>query len=326
MKILITGATGFVGSHTAERLLEAGHEVRALTRASSDLKWLAGKPIETAVGNLLDPESLRDAMQGIEGIVHIAGVTASKTKQGFYDGNHLSTRGLLEAAKLYAPNLERFVLISSQTVGGPSLDGNPITEETPPHPLTTYGKSKLAGEIEARNYRTHFPVTILRLPAIYGPRDTAILSFFQTVSKRIKPLIGFTEKLVNLLHVGDVARGIELGLVKPEGANRTFYIGSEKQYNWRELSDLASFILNKKGVFVRVPHIAVTGVAGLSEFLSMFKKKPSVLNWEKRMDLTQKHWTISTDRAQRELGFRQEIPVEDGFRDTIEWYKQQKWI
>src|SRR6476620_714809 len=108
--------------------------------------------------------------------------------------------------------MSRFVLISSQTAGGPSLDGNPVTEETPPHPITTYGKSKLAAEEEARQFRSDFPVTILRLPAIYGPRDTAILTFFQTVSKRIKPLIGFQEKFVNLAHVYDIAQGIELGL------------------------------------------------------------------------------------------------------------------
>src|SRR5205823_14764258 len=126
----------------------------------------------------------------------------------------------------YAPNASRFVLVSSQTVGGPSLDGKPVTEETPPHPLTTYAKSKLAAEEESRQFREYFPVTILRLAAVYGPRDTAILSFFQTVNKGIKPLIGFQEKFVNLAYVSDAAQGIELGLTKAEAENRTFYIGS----------------------------------------------------------------------------------------------------
>jgi dihydroflavonol-4-reductase len=326
MNILITGATGFIGSHAADRLVEDGHTVRALVRGSSSLKWLEGKNIETVHGNLQDSESLKEAMKGIEGVVHIAGVTASKTKEGYFRNNQIATRNLLEAVKQYGDNVGRFVLISSQTAGGPSLDGNPVTEETPPHPITTYGKSKLAAEEEARQFREDFPVTILRLPAIYGPRDTAILSFFQTVSKRIKPLIGFQEKFINLAHVYDIAQGIELGLLKSEAENRTFYLGSDRQYGWRELSNLASEIMGRRGVFVPIPHIFVSGIAGLSEFTSMFKKKPSVLDWEKRLDLTQLNWICSIDRAKKEIGYHPAIDVKEGFEETIEWYKQEKWI
>lgn len=326
MKVLVTGATGFVGSHTAEHLLSQGHEVRALARPSSNLVWLEGKPIEVVNGNMLDPASLKPAMQGVDAVIHIAGATAARTKQGFYEANQLATRGLLEAAKLYAPGLDRFVYISSQTAGGPSIDANPVTEETPPHPITTYGKSKLAAEDETRVYRAHFPTTILRLPAIYGPRDTAILTFFQTVAKGIKPLIGFSDKYVNLLHVRDVAHGIFLGLTKAEATNRTFYIGSEEQYDWRSLSNLAAQIMGRRGFFVRVPHSVVSVVAGISEFASLFKKKPSVLNWEKRMDITQRHWTVSIERARHELGYVPQVSVDEGFRDTIAWYKKHGWL
>ncbi len=326
MKVLITGATGFVGSHTADKLLASGHEVRALVRGSSNLKWLEGKNIETVKGNLEDPDSLREALKGIEGVIHIGGVTAAKTKKEFYRHNHLATRGLLEATKRFGENVERFILISSQTAGGPSLDGNPVTEETPPHPLTTYGKSKLAAEIESREFREDFPVTILRLPAIYGPRDTAILSFFQTVNRRIKPLIGFQEKFVNLAHVYDIAQGIELGLTRPEAKNRTFYIGSDRQYGWRELSNLTAEIMKRKGLFVPIPHLAVSAIAGFAEFFSMFKKKPSVLNWEKRLDITQASWTCSIDRAHKELGYTPKVGIKEGFEETIEWYKKQRWL
>ena len=326
MKVLITGATGFVGSHAADRLLANGHSVRALVRGSSNLKWLEGKDIETVKGNLEDPDSLKEALKGIEGVIHIGGVTAAKTKKEFYRHNHIATRGLLEATKRFGENVERFVLISSQTAGGPSLDGKPVTEETPPHPITTYGKSKLAAEIESREFRENFPVTILRLPAIYGPRDSAILSFFQTVNSRIKPLIGFQEKFINLAHAYDIAQGIELGLIRPEAKNRTFYIGSEIQYGWRELSNLAAEIMGKKGIFVPIPHVAVSAIAGAAEFFSMFKKKPSVLNWEKRLDITQASWTCSIERAQRELGYAPKVGIKEGFAETIEWYKQHRWL
>jgi nucleoside-diphosphate-sugar epimerase len=326
MRILITGATGFVGSHAADRFLKGGHSVRALVRGSSNLKWLTGKEIETVKGNLQDVESLNHALNGVDAVVHIAGVTASKTREGFYRDNQLATRNLLEATKKFGSHVGRFVLISSQTVGGPSLDGNPVTEETPPHPLTTYAKSKLAAEEEARQFRGDFPVTILRVAAVYGPRDTAILSFFQTVSKRIKPLIGFQEKYVNLAHAYDVAQGIELGVIRPEAENRTFYLGSERQYGWRELSNLASEIMGRRGVFIPIPHIVVHGIAGLSEFASLFKKQPSVLNWEKRLDLTQLNWICSIERAKKELGYTPKIGIKEGFEETIDWYQKVKWI
>lgn len=326
MNILITGATGFLGSHAADRLLQDGHTIRALVRGSSSLQWLQEKEIETIHANLQDPESLKEALQGIEGVIHVAGVTASKTKEGFFKNNQLATRNVLEATKRYGDNVRRFVLISSQTAGGPSLDGKPVTEETPPHPITTYGRSKLAAEEESRQFRENFPVTILRLPAIYGPRDTAILSFFQTVNKGIKPLIGFKEKFINLAHVYDIAQGIELGLTKPEAENRTFYIGSERQYGWRELSNLASQIIGRRGLFVPIPHVLVSGIAGISEFTSFFKKKPSVLDWEKRLDITQKNWICSIERAQKELGYAPKVGIKEGFEETIEWYKAQKWL
>jgi nucleoside-diphosphate-sugar epimerase len=326
MKLLVTGATGFVGSHTAEKLLADGHEVKALVRPSSDLKWLKGFDVEPVTGNVFDVSSLEHSMKGIEGVVHIAGVTAARNKQGFIEGNQIATRNLLEAGKKFAAHLGRFVYISSQTAGGPSPEGIRRTEDMPPAPITTYGRSKLAAEHETDAFKEFFPVTILRLPAIYGPRDTAILTFFQVIAKRIKPLIGFRDKYVNLLHVRDVAEGIALGLEKKTGENRLYNIGSEREYNWRELSDVVAQILGKRAVFVKIPHSIVTVVAGVSEVASKFRTKPSVMNWEKRSDIIQPHWRIDTSRARTELGFVPKISVEEGFRDTIAWYQREKWM
>lgn len=326
MNILITGATGFVGSHVAERLIADGHRVRALIRGTSDLKWLKGLDIEFVKGNMLGFTSLKEAMQGIEAIVHIAGVTASNTKQGFIDGNVNATIGLLEAAKQFAPQLQRFVHISSQTAGGPSPDGILRTEDTPPSPITTYGKTKLAAEEAVVRYGESIPYVILRLPVIYGPRDSAVLTFFQTVAKGIKPLIGFSDKYVNLLHVKDIAESISLALSSEIAKSRLYNIGSLEHKNWRELSEIAAKIMGKRGLFINIPHVAVTVIAALAEIASKFKKKPSVLNWEKRNDITEPRWMMDTHRAATELGFRQQVSVEDGFRDTIEWYKKEGWL
>ncbi len=326
MNILITGATGFVGSHTAERLIASGHSVRALVRKSSSLQWLQEKPIEIAYGTLTNPESLQEALKNIDVVIHIAGVVAAKNRLAFYEGNHIATRGLLEACKQYGNTLKRFIFISSQTAGGPSLDGIPVTEETPPHPITTYGRSKLAAEEECKHFEQYFPVTILRLPAIYGPRDTATLSFFQAISRRIKPLIGFKNKFVNLCYVGDIALAIECAMLAPIAGNRLYYIGSKENYSWQELSGIAAEVMKKRGVFIRIPHTIVATIAGVSELLSVFKTRPSVLNWEKRLDMTAQYWTCSIERAERELGYTPEVSIRQGFRETVEWYRTKKWM
>jgi dihydroflavonol-4-reductase len=326
MKVLVTGASGFVGSHIADRLIEAGHDVRAILRQSSSLQWLEGKPVEIVRGNMLDVDSLKQSVEGVNAIVHVAGVTAAKNKEGFYQGNQLPTRALLEAVRKYNPQLDRFIHCSSQTACGPSLDGQPVTELTPPHPITTYGKSKRAAEEECERARQDFPVTILRLAAVYGPRDTAILTFFQTVSKRLKPLIGLKDKSVNLVHVADVANSVLLSLEKDGAKNETFFIGSEEHYTWRQVSDLTEQILKKKGITVRLPHALVYTVAGLSEFFSMFRSKPSVLNWEKGHDMVQANWTCSVDKAKQLMGYKQNIMLPEGIVQTTEWYKQQGWM
>ncbi len=326
MKILVTGASGFVGSHIADRLLAGGHEVRALVRGNSSLQWLQGKPVELVSANMLDLESLRPAVEHVDAIVHVAGVTAAKTKQGFYDGNLLPTRNLLEASRRYNPTLTRFVFCSSQTAVGPSLDGQPVTELTPPHPITTYGKSKRAAEEESERARKDFPVTILRLSAIYGPRDTAILTFFQTVDKRLKPLIGMQDKWVNLAHISDVADAVLLSVEQDAAKNETYFIGSERHHTWREVNDLTSEVLKRRGLTVKLPHALVYTVAGFSEFFSMFRSKPSVLNWEKGRDMVQAHWTCSVEKAKAQLGYKQKISLEDGIKDTTEWYRKNGWM
>src|SRR5207237_4757119 len=130
MKVLVTGASGFVGSHIADRLIEGGHKVRALLRPSSSLRWLEGKPVEIVRGDMLDIDSLKESVQGVDAVVHVAGVTAAKNKEGFYRGNHLPTRTLLEAVRKYNPTIDRFIHCSSQTACGPSLDGQPVNELT----------------------------------------------------------------------------------------------------------------------------------------------------------------------------------------------------
>jgi dihydroflavonol-4-reductase len=326
MDVLVTGGTGFIGSFIVELLLKRGFSVRCLIRTSSNLQWLKSLPVSYVNADFFDINSLENATENIDVVIHVAGVVASKNRAGFFRGNQLSTKNLLTAVLSSAPNLKRFLHVSSQTAIGPSLNGKPVDESTPPHPITTYGESKLAAEREIDAIRDKLPVTIVRPSAVYGPRDTATLTFFQTVQKGIIPLVGFRQKRVSLIHVRDLASGIVEAAFSENSVGKAYFIGSGEVYTWDQIGRVTAAVVNKRTIKLRVPEFMVMGIAGISGISNLFRKNASVLNYEKGKDMIQSDWTCSTDAAKRDLGFKQTISLEEGIRETIEWYRGMKWL
>ena len=178
MNVLVTGATGFIGSHLAERLLADGHRVRCLVRRTANRRWLGDPRLELADGSITEPSSLPAAVAGIDIIFHVAGLTAARSREEFFRGNHDGTKNMLEAAARAGKPL-RFVHVSSQAAAGPSPTATPIDESFPCRPITAYGESKRAAEEEVLKYADQFPITIVRPPAVYGPRDNGVYTFFR---------------------------------------------------------------------------------------------------------------------------------------------------
>jgi dihydroflavonol-4-reductase len=326
VKALITGGTGFIGSHLVELLVKKGYAVRCLIRRTSDTRWLSGVPAEYVYGDLFDADALREAVGGVDFVYHAAGVTKSKTKEGYYTGNTTGTANLLDAVKKFNPTLKRFVHLSSQTVAGPSPTKTPITEEVDPRPITTYGMSKLKAEEECRKVSSSFPITILRLPAVYGPRDKDVFEFFNTIGKGLQPMVGFREKYVSLLHVADVVRGLVMAAESPVTAGQTYFISSKGVYGWREVGDVAKRVMEKAVLRVRIPEFGVYLVSAFAEFFALFSSKPALINFEKARDMVQDYWTCDSSRANRDFGFEQEISLEEGMRETIAWYRAEGWL
>lgn len=323
---VVTGANGFVGSHLVDLLIDKGYHVRCITRKSSDLKWLEGKPIENFDSGLFDKDGLRLALKDSNYIFHVAGVVKSKTPQGYFQGNVDTTRNLLDIASENLNSIKRFVVVSSQTVTGPSLDGKPVTEETECNPITTYGKSKLEEERVALSYSERIPITICRAPAVYGERDTEIFIYFNTFSKGLTTTIGFNQKKLSLIHVTDLVNGIYLAAISDKSVGQVYFISSERYYTWPEINDITSKVLGKKAIIIKVPHFLVYTIAAFAQFFSMFSNKAATLNIEKAKDITQQYWICNTSKAMNDFGFRQNISAEEGIKRTIEWYKQMKWI
>ena len=323
---VVTGGTGFVGSHLVDHLLDKGYEVRCITRKSSDLKWLKDKDVKIFDCGLYNKEALREIIQDADYVYHVAGVVKSKTKEGYFRGNVDTTRTLIEATLESNSNLKRFLVVSSQTVTGPSLDGKPVNEETDCRPITTYGKSKLEEEKLVLSFKDKLPITICRAPAVYGERDTEIFIYFKTFSKGLTTTIGFNEKKLSLIHVLDLVNGFYLAATNEKSKSQIYFISSEEFYTWPQINNITSKIIGKKPIVIKVPHFLVYAIAAVAQFAAMFSPKPATLNIEKAKDITQQYWICDTSKAVRELGYRQNISIEEGIKRTIEWYKKMNWI
>jgi len=166
---VVTGASGFVGSHLVDRLISKGHHVKCILRKSSSLRWLENKPVEIINCGLFDKDSLKSVLKDADYLFHVAGVVKAKANEEYYQGNVETTKVLLDVVSEVNPDIKRVVIVSSQTACGPSLDGIPCTEETKEHPITRYGKSKLAQEQMAKSYSDRLPISIIRAVAVYGP-------------------------------------------------------------------------------------------------------------------------------------------------------------
>lgn len=325
MNALVTGGTGFIGSHLADELLARGYHVRCLVRNTSKTAWLEGKPFEFVQGTLFDTEVLAKAVEGVDVIFHVAGLTAARTKQEFYQGNAVGTANLLAAAA-GSKTLKKFVHVSSETAVGPSTKNHPVDESSPCRPLTSYGHSKLAAEEFVQSYGSALPWTIVRLPAVYGPRDRGVYSFFQTVQMGLLPLIGFDVKELSLCHVRDVVNGLILAAESDKSTGEVFFIGSEKFYTWKEVGAVTKKIMKKRTVQVRIPHWMVMSIAVVSEVLGRFQSKPPILNREKGTDIVQRYWTCSVDKAKHILHYRQTVELAEGIQETVDWYRANGWL
>lgn len=327
MIVSVTGATGFLGSHLVDRLIADGNTVRAMVRRTSNLRWLQGKPVECMECSFRNPDTLIPFVRNADYIYHVAGVVKARTREEYFFGNETATRELLAAAEAHAPGCRRLLLVSSLTASGPSpaLD-RPVREDTPCRPITTYGESKVAAENVLRNSSGKIPWTIVRPPAIFGPRDTEILVYFQTIARGLNSIIGLNDKRLSLLHSDDLVRGLVLAAEAAVSAGQTYFITSDNFYSWDEVGRTCAAVLQGRSVTLRVPHSIVYLAAALAQAFASIRRQAATLNIEKAKDITQTYWTCDWTKAEKELGFRQEISLEEGIRDTFNWYRAQGWL
>ncbi|MBV9947122.1 MAG: NAD-dependent epimerase/dehydratase family protein [Myxococcales bacterium] len=327
MKVLVTGASGFLGGHVAELLSARGDQVRALVRASSNRKHLAGLPnVELFEGTIEQPDRVREAAFGVDAVVHCAGLVKARDTDEFFAVNVGGTSNLIEAVRRRP--LRRFVFVSSLEACGPSADGNPVPVDQE-NPVTAYGRSKLAAEKVVLAAKDEVPVVILRPGAIYGPRDNEIFEAFRTIRRGLLPLIDGGHAKGMWIYATDCAeacvRAIDADL--PPGGARTYFVddGCGPLTAKQMLAD-AERALGKKAILrANLPVPVLMTVARGLEALGRVANKPVMLTREKANMLMQ-DWVCSSLETRRDLGWEPKVPWSEGVHRAVGWYRDQGWL
>jgi nucleoside-diphosphate-sugar epimerase len=330
MIAVVTGSTGFIGSHLVDALLTRGATVRALARPDTPPSALDPR-IEHWTADPLDDRSVREAgcWDGATHVFHLAGVTKRRTLAQFRDGNVVPTANLLAAAVAHAGDRPpRVVLVSSQAAAGPARAPDaPVNEEDQPSPIEGYGRSKLEAELAARPYEGRLPVTVIRPAAVYGPRDRDFLRVFRLAARAVALHAVPRDNLFSLVHVHDLVAAILLAADHPKAVGRTYFVANETPVTWRALyAAIAEATSAKRAVELQIPlpAVALAGLAG--DVVSTLTGWHSLANGHKTKLARPRWWLCDASRARAELGWRETVALQDGVRETYLWYLQAGWM
>lgn len=327
MKVLLTGATGFVGSHVLDRLCAGGIPTAILLRNTSSTQFISRHldRIELRYGAVTDPASVSNALADITHVVHCAGLTKALKVADFYQVNHIGTRVVVEAVNRHAGQVQRLLHVSSLAAAGPVKPRQRAHESDPPQPVSHYGKSKLAGELEVKqNCKVEF--VIVRPPAVYGPRDDGFFPLFRTIKRHVRPVLWGGIKELSLVFAHDLADAIVTCLLHPAAAGKTYFIANPEIVSADQFTAQIAKHLNTWTVRVPVPVPVLFPLFGMLELVSLITRRATIMTRQKYAELRAPAWVCDPTRAQSELGISCPTTLGAGVPMTIDWYRQQGWL
>lgn len=324
-RVLITGASGFVGYHLIEEALNNNLEVFAAVRRSSQIDHLKNFNINYTYPDFDNIKALEQEFNTNQYnyVIHAAGLTRAKNQQAYNKVNANYTINLATAAAA-APAFKKFVFISSLAALGPlhSMTGI-IYDNSTPQPVTAYGQSKLLAE-DGLKLINNLNCTILRPTAVYGPRDKDIFIIFKQFAKGLEPYIGKSAQKLSFIYVKDLAQATVKALYT--GKQKAYNLSDGNFYDRYELADITKHILRVKTVKFHLPVNFVKLIATFAEIIGYLRGQSPVISNEKLKELTAINWFCNIDEAKHDMGFYPRYDLEAGVNETISWYKANQWL
>jgi len=326
MKVLVTGGTGFAGSHLVDRLISEGFEVRVIARSSKKAEKLKERGVDIVLGSITDKDVIKEAVNGVKKVYHLAANwrTAGVPDKVYWDVNVGGTRNLLEAS--IKENIERFVHCSTMGVHG-HVDEIPSNENTRYNPGDIYQVTKLEAEKLALNFYKEkgLPVSVIRPCAIYGPGDMRLLKMFRAIAKKRFIMLGSGETLYHMVYVTDLAEGFRLAADKEEAIGGAFLIGGEEYIS---LNRLVEIIANGIGVSTPKIHFPVWPVELLGTIVEKIciplRIEPPI--YKRRVLFFTKDRAFDISKAKNILGYRPKVDLITGIKQTVKWYRDNGYL
>jgi nucleoside-diphosphate-sugar epimerase len=325
IRVLITGANGFIGYHLLTRCIIEGYSVVAATRASSEVGHLRGLLLRFVHPEYEDEAMLKKMLveERIDYVVHAAGITRAKNSEEYNKVNATYTRNLARAS--CESGIKKFIFLSSLAALGPILydDEHPIKEDKQPSPVTAYGKSKLLAEQYIGEISLQQQI-ILRPTAVYGPREKDLFILFKTLARWIEPYIGRGKQWLSFIHADDVA-SVVIQALNSE-ISGIYNLSDGGKYDKYELSASIKRGMGSKALRIHFPMSIARFIATILEQLYKNNDKAPTLNREKLAELTAQNWHCSIDRVRTDLGFEPKYNLYSGIEETVNWYKKNNWL
>jgi nucleoside-diphosphate-sugar epimerase len=322
MRALVTGATGFVGSHLVEALRRRGDEVTALARSPDKAATLAPLGVKVVPGDLHDFPALERAVKSQDVVFHVAGVVAARSEAEFTRANRDGTANLVAATQQVGN--PRFILVSSMAAGGPAARGAPLSATETPRPVTAYGRSKLAAEQVVT--AVSLPWCILRPPMVYGPRDREVLKVFRIARFGVAPVFGDGSQELSAVHGADLAEALIAAATAPATSGRFYYPCHPEIFTSAEFVRAVGRSMGRDVSILRIPDPWGRALLRVTEASAKLTRQATILTTDKANEFFQPAWTGDPSPLTRDSGWQASHDLESGLADTWRWYRSAGWL